>query len=154
MASDAGEVLGSPQLAGVKVNPRGMAKSKSVGMSGMYAGVIGAAAGAAAGMRAEKKQAQMAAESVTPKFGRLAYLAVTAEEVALIEMKLKGMVGLELHDVIVRVPRSEVASAELGGGGLFSPPLTITFTNGGTWQLEVPRPSKKHAKEVVQTLAG
>ena len=69
-------------------------------------------------------------------------------------MKLKGMVGLELHDVIVRVPRSEVASAELGGGGLFSPPLTITFTNGSTWQLEVPRPNKKQAKEVVATLGG
>lgn len=154
MANDAGEVLGSPQLAGVKVNPRGMAKSKSMGMSGMYAGVIGAAAGAAAGMRAEKKQRRMAAESVTPKFGRLAYLAVTASEVALVEMKLKGMVGLELRDVIVRVPRSEVASAELGGGGLFSPPLTITFTNGSTWQLEVPRPNKKQAKEVVETLGG
>ena len=37
MANDAGAVLGSPQLAGVKVNPRGMAKSKSMGMSGMYA---------------------------------------------------------------------------------------------------------------------
>lgn len=122
----------------------------NVGAAG--AGVIGPAAGAAAGMRAEKKQAQMAAESVTPKFGRLAYLAVTAQEVALVEMKLKGMVGLELHDVIVRVPRSEVASAELGGGGLFSPPLTITFTNGSTWQLEVPRPNKKQAKEVVATL--
>ncbi|MEO9176405.1 MAG: hypothetical protein ABI317_12900 [Gaiellales bacterium] len=55
---------------------------------------------------------------------------------------------------MVRVPRREVSGAELGGAGLNSPPLTITFTNGNTWQLEVPRPSKKGAHEVVRALGA
>lgn len=40
MALDASPVLGSPQLAGVKVNPRGAGKSKAANFSGMYAGVV------------------------------------------------------------------------------------------------------------------
>ena len=95
----------------------------------------------------------MASESETPKFGRLAYLAVTADELALIEVKSK-VVGTYLDEVIVRVPRSELASVELDGGGLYALPLTVTFSGGDRWELEVPKPSKKHAKEVVQTLDG
>jgi hypothetical protein len=53
--------------------------------------------------------------------------------------------------VIVRLPRSDVASAELGGG--VSPSLTVTLSNGDTWQLEVPRPSKKNAEAVVHALS-
>jgi hypothetical protein len=152
MANDASEVLGAPQLAGVQVNPRGMAKSKSLGMSGLYAGLIGAVVSSFASMRAGKKQAQIAAESQTPDFGRLAYLAVTADELALIG--LKRAAKLDLQEVIARVPRKEVASAELRGGGIYSPPLTITFVNGDRWELEVPLVLKKHGREVVAALGG
>lgn len=154
MAHDASELLGSPQLAGVKVNPRGMAKKTSANFSGMYAGLIGAAISATAAGRANKQRAKIVAESQTPNFGRLAYLAVTADELALIELKQKGMAGLELAEVLVRIPRSEIASAELGGGQtMFSPPVTITLAGGDRWELEVPRPSKQAAKELVAVLA-
>jgi hypothetical protein len=102
-------------------------------------------------MKAEQKQAAAASASTTPAFGRLAYLAVTESELALIKLK-SGMVSVRLDEVITRVARSEVASAALGGG--VSPSLTIGFSDGGSWQLEVPRPSKKQGQAVVDALAG
>ena len=70
------------------------------------------------------------AESQTPQFGRLAWLALTSHELALVELKQDGLVGLRLQDVIERIPHSDVASAELGGGHtMFSPPLTITLSS-------------------------
>jgi hypothetical protein len=156
MAHDASEILGSPQLAGVKVNPRGFAKRAGANFTGMYAGVVGAAISATAAGKANKQKAQFEAESQTPLFGRLEWLAVTPDEVALVELKLKGQVGLELNDVIVRVPRSELESAEVGGAAnIFSPPLTIHFKGGERWELEVPpRPARKQALAVVNVLQG
>jgi hypothetical protein len=149
MALDASQILGSPQLAGVKVNSRGAARSKVAGSAGIgVGGILGGAISATAGTRAERRQAQVASE--TPNFGRVAYLAVTEYELALI--KLKGLVTFTLDEVITRIPRSDVASAELGGGLAAS--LTIKLSNGDSWQLEVPRPSKKHAQAVVHALGG
>jgi len=51
--------------------------------------------------------------------------------------------------VIARGSRSEVASVELTGGRMNSDPLTITFKGGERWELEVPKPSKRSAKEFV-----
>jgi hypothetical protein len=153
MALDATQKLSSPQLAGVKVNPRGFGKSMGSNFSGMYGGVIGSGIGAAKAMRAGQERARIASESETPAFGRLAYLAVTANELALVEVKSK-VVTAYLDEVIARVARSEVASVELDGGGLYALPLTVTFSSGDRWELEVPKPSKKHAKEVVQALDG
>ena len=59
---------------------------------------------------------------------------------------------MKLAEVIVRIPRSEVASAELGSGMVT--PLTIKFGNGERWQLEVPPPNKKHAEALVHALDG
>lgn len=157
MAIDASELLGSPQLAGVKVNPLGFGKRTAgkfggVGAGAGVAGAVSVGLTNAIGMKAEKLASQAAAESRTPEFGRLAYLALTEHELALVELVQDGMVGLRLENVIERVPRNDVASAELGRAGLFSPPLTVGFTDGNTWRLEVPLPSKKHAKELVRAL--
>jgi hypothetical protein len=61
---------------------------------------------------------------------------------------------LAVGDVIERVPRSDVASATLGHGILTAPPLTIGFADGKSWQLEVPRTQRRHAKSLVRTLHG
>ena len=148
MALDASQILGSPQLAGVKVNPRGAAKSRIAGSAGAgVGGIVGGALGASADKIAGR-QPQGASE--TPKFGRVAYLAVSEDELALI--KLKGLVTFALDEVIARVPRSDVASAELGSG--IAPSLTITFADRDSWRLEVPRPSKKDAQAVVHALGN
>jgi len=147
MALDASLMLGSPQLAGVKVSPRGFAKSTAAGSAGLgVGGILGGVISATAGARAGRRQAEMAAE--TPKFGRVAYLAVTAEELALI--KLTGLSTFKLDQVIARVPRTDVASAELGRS--LAPSLTITFGNRASWQLEVARIAKKDAEAVVHAL--
>jgi hypothetical protein len=138
MAFDASTMLSSPQLAGVKVNPKGMAKRVSGGVAGSLPARI---------VYGKTDQTT----SQTPNFGRLAYLAVTDSELALITLK-SGLVTSKLDEVIARIPRSEVQSAELGSG--LASPLKITFSNGDTWQLEVPPPNKKHAQAVVHALGG
>jgi hypothetical protein len=149
MALDASQLLGSPQLAGVKVSPRGFTKSTAAGSAGIgVGGILGGAISATAGTKAGRRQAQMT--SATPNFGRVAYLAVTEEELALI--KLTGLATFKLDQVIERVPRSDVASAELGRS--IAPALTITFDNRGSWQLEVARVAKKDAEAVVHALGG
>jgi hypothetical protein len=152
MAIDVSGVLGAQQIAGVKVNPRGLGKARGAGMSGAnVGGAIGAAISATRQGKAQQEKAQFASTSHTPSFGRLAFLAVTGDEVALVKLK-SGIVTLKPGEVIVRLPRSDVASAELGGG--VSPSLTVTLSNGDAWQLEVPRPSKKNAEAVVHALSG
>jgi len=99
-----------------------------------------------------RRGAPRSAESRTPDFGRLAWLAITERDLALIELKQDGLVGLRLDNVIERVARSDVASAELGRAGIYSPLFTLGFTDCNTWRLEVPLPSKKHAKQVVRAL--
>jgi hypothetical protein len=65
MAHDASRVLGSPQLAGVKVNPRGMARKGAAPFVGTYAGVVGAAISATAVGRANKQRASFEQERAT-----------------------------------------------------------------------------------------
>ena len=138
MAFDASAVLGSPQLAGVKVNPRGMAKRMGRNIAGSVPARI-------------VYGSSDRTTSESPDFGRLAYLAVTDSELALIKFK-SGLVTSKLDEVIVRIPRSDVESAGLGRG--LATPLTITFTDGDTWRLEVSLPNKKHAQAVVNALDG
>ena len=162
MALDATAALGSAALAGVKVNPLGMAARLAGGAGGtpgpgVLGEVISAGVNAALTMRDQRRVAEVTAqpEVVTPKFGRLAYLAASATELALIEVQTYKAVRLRLGTVIASVPRADVASAVLGRGRrMLSPPLTITFTNGTQWALEVPRPSKRHANELVRALGG
>ncbi|HEX4034777.1 MAG TPA: hypothetical protein VHX66_10065 [Solirubrobacteraceae bacterium] len=157
MAHDASEILGAPQVAGVKVNPLGLGKaiagrSGGAGAGGGAAGLVAIGILNAIGMKSAKKAKEAAADSSAPDFGRLAFLAVTDDELALVELKQNGAVGLRLEGVIERVPLNRVRSATLGRAGLYSPPLTVEFTDGSTWRLEVPLPSKKQAKQVVSAL--
>jgi hypothetical protein len=66
----------------------------------------------------------------------------------------QGLTGLKLtDDVIASVPRSAVASAELGEGKLSSP-FTITFSDGGKWELEVARARRRGAERLIAELGG
>ena len=153
MGLDASQLLGAPQIAGVKVNPRGMAKRVAGGGRGVGAGAGGAGIlGGAIGSKIASKMQPGSVPSESPDFGRNAYLALTDDELALIKLK-SGVVTLKFDEVLARVPRSDVTSAELGGG-VSAVALTITFTNGTAWALEVPRPSKKHAEELVRAVGA
>jgi hypothetical protein len=146
MAPDASDALGAQQIAGTWVNPRGMAKK-------FVAQVAGSEFGGAAGRMAVRRATgdPNAGLVGSPDFGRDAYVAVSEREVVLVKTK-QGLMKLKLTDeAIAREPRSEVASVELGDGKIACP-LTISFSDGARWELDVPRAGKKAAKGVVAAL--
>lgn len=148
MADDASAVLGAPEIAGTFVNPKGMTKKVTASVAG---GVVGGVAGNMAVSLATGPAYKGAAE--VPNFGRVAYVAASADEIALVKTK-SGMLKMKLTDeALARVPRSEIASSELDQGTLLSH-LTIVFTNGVTWEFDVPKANKKTAQALVRALGG
>lgn len=149
MAHDASAVIGSMQLAGSKVNPRGFGASVAATAHGgnLVSDLI------TGGIFSKKAKGQKAAAAVStaPDFGRIGYLAVTADELALIKLD-SGVVKTHLGEVLARVPRSEVASTEFASSAMLASGLTITFANGDKWLLEAPRPCRKDAKAVLSEL--
>jgi hypothetical protein len=168
MATDASHLLGSPQLAGVRVNPWGAfrraeasttAFSGGIPVSGKLGVAIGDALGGDAAAQERKRAAELAAS--TPGFGNLGYLALTAHELALITTKVTGAAKMTLVEAVGRVPLSEVTSAQLGGGWphlsyfIFSPaPLTITLRDGAAWEMEISRVFRKRGRRFVRVLTG
>jgi hypothetical protein len=151
MAIDVSALVGSPQVAGTQVSPRGFGKKAIKGNAGMYVGgAVGAAISAYGQHKGGKEKARWAAESQTPTFGAHGFLALTEEELALVKMK-QGLASLKPVEVIARVPRSDVATIELGSGVPMSP-LTVSFANGESWELEVPMVSKGKAKNLAGVL--
>jgi len=144
MALDASRVLGSPQLAAAKVWPRGQAWRNTVRMNYSVDAMMLAplVARIMFGPRPDSSPAQ------TPRFGSVALLAVTRDELALISLKARAPAG-----VIARVPLAEVGAFDLGHArGVW--PLTITFGNGDNWRLEIPRFNKKAAGAVAFVVSG
>jgi hypothetical protein len=89
----------------------------------------------------------------TPNFGGFGYLAVSTSDLVIVRGK-QGLIGLKMtDDVVVKVPRTDIASIELGDGKI-TQPLTITLTGGGQWDLEVARAMRRGAERVVAELSG
>lgn len=125
MAHDASQLLGAQQLAGALVNRRGHGWQHAARQTGLAEVAIGYVAG----QRASRYTTQ------TPQFSRTAFVAVTDHEITLIKYGPGGRNG-KAGEVLARVPRSEVASAAVSRGVLRTN-LTISFTDGGSWALEV-----------------
>jgi hypothetical protein len=143
MAGDGSAALGAPEIAGMMVNPRGFTKKMSVGAIG---GVVGAVAATAVSSRQSKA-------SEVPAFGRVGYVAASEGEVALIKTK-SGALKMHVTDqALARVPREELEGVEMHDGKLISV-LRLRFTNGVLWEFDIPRTSKKGAKEFVAALGG
>jgi hypothetical protein len=152
MAIDASELLGAPQIAGVKVMARGATMGRALNQGGVaVGGLIGAAGGALAGGKAAKAGA--AGRADTPEFKGQALLALTDAEVALVKLK-QGAISAKPTEVIARAPRDEVAEAIVAGG--LVPKLTISFVDGSTWSMDVPRVVKKQGdtNRIVELLGG
>jgi hypothetical protein len=144
MASNASEALGAQELAGCFVSPKGLTK-KVTGATA--AGMVGGIAGRLAADKA------LGREAAAPAFGTLGYLAVTAAEFAVVKGKsglMKPSVGSE---VFARVPREQIASALLDGK-MLTAELTISFSDGGSWQFEVPKVHRNNAERMVALLNG
>jgi hypothetical protein len=150
LALNASEILGSPEIAGCKVNPRGANKG-TIAKAGAGQGLGGAAAGMVASKKRKAEQVE-AATSAAPTFHAIAWLALTADELALVDIEVKR--GLKLADVLARVPRSEVTSVVLGKAPpMISKPLTITLVNGDQWIFEVPALGKGGVSDIVEAFA-
>jgi hypothetical protein len=148
MAEDASAALGAPQVAGTLVNPKGMTKKMTASVAGgQVAGVVGNLAASLATGPAYAGAPQV------PNFGRVAYVAASDREIALVKTK-SGAFKMKLtDDVLARVPRSDIASSELAQGALLSK-LKIVFTNGVTWEFDIPKQAKKTGQGLVTALGG
>ena len=94
-----------------------------------------------------------AAQESTPNIGRVGFLAVTADEIALVKTQ-SGRLKMKVTDeVLTRRPRGEIVSTELAGGMLLSV-LTIQFADGGAWAFDVPTAANGSAIQVVHAFGG
>jgi hypothetical protein len=143
MAGEGTTALGAPEIAGTMVNPRGFTKKMSVGAVG---GVVGAVAATAVASRSSKA-------SDVPAFGRVAYLAASETEVALIKTKSGALKMKVTGEALARAPRAEIETVELKDGKLIAH-LRLQFANGTVWEFDVPKIGKKNAKHLVLTLDG
>ncbi|HUJ35068.1 MAG TPA: hypothetical protein VLW51_07655 [Solirubrobacteraceae bacterium] len=148
MGDDASRALGAPELAGTLVNPKGMTKKVTASVAG---GQIGGAVGSAAATMIAGRTSGDAAD--LPSFGRVGYLAVSEDEVALVKTKTGALKMKITDEILARVPRSEVASVELDQGLLLSH-LKIAFSNGVAWRFDVPKQAKKTAQKLTRALGG
>jgi hypothetical protein len=141
-AFDASLALGSSQIAGTMVSQLGWAKGRVRAVGGVGLGGIGDRV---------LRRPKMTPSATTPHFGPHGLLAVTATEIALVKLE-PGLTSPKQEEVLVRGPRSEVVSADLGQG--LNAPLTIRFGDGATWQFEVGWNVRKDAKAVISTLGA
>jgi hypothetical protein len=133
--SDGSRALGTPEIAGSFVNARGLAKKLTAARAGAAAGVADAGA------------------PEIPSFGRVGYLSVTRDEIAIVRTKA-GAFRTTITDVVLaRVPRSAIASVVFDAGVLLSH-LTIAFDNGAVWEFDIPKLNKRTAELVVRELGG
>lgn len=148
MASDASAALGAPEIAGTFVSPKGFAKKMTATVAGgQVGGVVGSVAANVMAGRSSGGPSEL------PSFGRAGYVAVSENEVALVKTKTGAFKMKITEDVLARVPRSDVASAELDEGKLISH-LKIAFSNGAIWQFDIPAQAKKTARSVVSALGA
>lgn len=144
MAEDASAALGSPQLAGTFVSPKGLTKrvTGDVAMRQVGRAVTGSAVSPGSG----------GSFGGAPAFGQVGYVAVTTDEVAIVEGKA-GMMKPKVGDkVIARTPRSQIASVELDPK-MLTAALKIGFTGGDSWEFEVPKKYRETAQQVVAALS-
>ena len=138
MAIDASELLGARQIAGVKVMARGATMGRAWNQGGAAGGLIGAVGGAVASGKAAKAGAARRAE--TPEFKGQALLALTDTDVALVKLK-QGAISAKPSEVIARAPRDQITDTTLANG--LVPKLSISFSDGSAWSMDVPRVVKK-----------
>jgi hypothetical protein len=135
-------------LAGTLVKPKGMTKKMTASVAG------GEIAGVADNVAANLATGgAYAGAPEVPNFGRVGYVGVNASELALVKTKSGAFKMKVTDEVLASAPRTDIASSELDQGKLLSH-LKIEFTNGVTWEFDIPKMAKKTAQELVTELGG
>jgi hypothetical protein len=132
MAKDASSALGAAQLAGSIVNARTVARKLTRGSAGPVA----------------DEPSGYAPE--LPHFGRVGFLAVTRDEIAIVGTRNHALWTKVGDRVLARAPRSAITRVELAAGLLSH--LEIGFANAVVWEFDVPRLNRRTAQEVVHEL--
>jgi hypothetical protein len=146
--ADASAALGSAEVAGLLVNPRGLAKGRTLkAAGGQVAGMVGdLAAGAVNARRAP-------AVPEVPKFGSVGYLAASEDEFVILKTSSMGLKPKPKGEALIRAPRSEMESLELEEHKMVSK-LHLRFKDGASWEFDVPRANRNNARQFVEKLGG
>jgi len=120
--------------------------------------LAGAVAGAAAGSAARAASDTIAgargkdASPLNPGTASLGLLALTADDVVLLDGR-RGMLKPVATGLAGHSPRRGVVGAELGKGKMTAP-LRLSWADGSTWTLDIPRAETKRARALVEQLAA
>lgn len=131
MIKNGDEVAGAPLLGGVKVLGSGSGRV-----------MAGGAAKLAFGGRRESP--------LRPR--QIAIVALTAEDFLLLNFK-HGAIHPVATGVLARIPRSEVAGAEVPKS-ISMNRMTVAFTDGSLWNFEVTKPNAGKAREIAGQLGS
>lgn len=129
MIKNGDEVAGSPLLGGVKVLGSGSGRAMASG-----------AARVGFGRQRESP--------LKPR--QLAVVALTAEDFLLLNFK-HGAIHPIATAVLARIPRSEVAGAEVPKS-LSMNRMTVAFSDGSLWNFEVTKPNAGKARAIADQL--
>jgi hypothetical protein len=171
MGAEISGILGAPHVAGAFVGPKGQTRGTIIGAAGTEVGGVYGWIGRTVGgfvahlavelfslLRGRRKHKgetsqQGGGAPALPPLHTSGYVAVSPDEVVVVQV-LPGLRRLKVGPGVVgRVPRSAVASAELDRGRWVSV-LRIGFVDGGWSEFEVPRIQRDTAEQVVHALGG
>lgn len=131
-------------LAYTYVEPRGSVRQTVARAAGGE--VLGAVGRAVAGTATEP------ADRSPVKAGRIAFLAVFADEVILFAGKRGAFRPKPTNDVLAGIPKSAIASASLKKKAVKGI-LTLLMSDGQSWDFDMPRAHLKQAEAVVACLS-
>lgn len=145
---NADKYISEPIERSCLVMPRSAAK-------GIFAGAIaGEAVGSAARATSDMIVASRDQDDSPLQTGTasLGMLALTADEVVLLNGR-RGMVKPVATGLAGRSARQGIVAVELGSGKLTAP-LRLSWADGSTWEVDVPRAELKRARALVEQVAG
>ncbi|HEY1989964.1 MAG TPA: hypothetical protein VGG43_10900 [Acidimicrobiales bacterium] len=150
MGSDVSQLLGEPEIAGSFVKPKGTTKKMNARIAG---GAVGGVVGATVGAATSAIQTGRSDSSGRPPIGNVGYLAVTGTEIALIRAKPGALKAKIVDEVLITVPRADIARVDFDGGIALSR-MTVCHTDGTIWEFEAPRVYKQTLQAVAQELGA
>ncbi|HLM08477.1 MAG TPA: hypothetical protein VK307_02120 [Thermoleophilaceae bacterium] len=138
--------IAEPIVGSCLVAPKGGAKGV---MASAVAGELGGSAARAASDQIASTR-HRDASPLEPGTTSIGLLALTADDVVLLNGR-RGMVKPVATGLAGRAPRRSLVAAELGKGALTAP-LRLSFQDGSSWELAVPRAEGKRARALIDEL--
>jgi hypothetical protein len=146
----AARLMGEPVIAGAMIATAGTGGKMALGAG---AAAVGGIVGSAVVAAAQTALGRDMKEPTTPGSHQgLMYVAVGPTKVAFFSVR-RGLLKASIKELLVEVPRDDVAQFEVGGGALTSS-LAVVLRDGTNYRLEVARAYRGKAQRVQQALAA